>query len=223
MMTIAEPSRARRALLLTLATFAGACASMPAPGATASAGSTSAAQADTLAAATVPPGFGSLRQDEITVQLEPRDLLVRAMPLDEEIIRLLSPDSYRSLRDIVESRRAELERLASVHQLRERNVWYLSLHGLSAEARFNPRDLGVTSAGREFRPLELLPLTAGFGEHRLLARQTQTALVLFEDGIDLTQPLTVSFGTTRSTSAWGSIVRVLERERAAVRSRTRTP
>ena len=199
------------------------CASVPAPGATASAGSTTAAQADTLAAATVPPGFGSLRQDEVTVLLEPRDLLVRVMPLDEEIIRLLSPDSYRSLRDIVQSQRSALERLASVHQLRARSPWYLSLHGLSAEVRFNPRDLSITSAGREFRPLELIPLSAGFGEHRLLARQTQTALVLFEDGIDLTQPLTVSFGTARNTSSWGSIIRVLERERAAVRARTRTP
>ena len=203
---------------LWVALSALACATSPAPGAP-SVGGTTAAQADTLEPGLVPAGLGSLRQDQVTIQLEPRDLLVRVLPLDESVIRLLSPDSYRSLHDIVRSRRSELDRLAAAHQLRARNVWYLSLHGLAAEARFNPLDLGITSAGREFRPIELLPLTAGFGEHRLQARETQTALVLFEDGIDLTQPLAVSFGTMRDASSWPAIIRVLERERSAVRAR----
>lgn len=215
---------ARRCLAIAAAGVLG-CATTPAPG-TSSDTTTPVARTstapmanDSTAAGLVPAGFGSLRQDQVTIILEPRDLLVRAMPLDESVIRLLSPDSYRSLHDILASRRAELDRMAAMHQLRSRDVWYLSLHGLSAEVRFDPRDLSITSAGREFRPVDILPLTAGFGEHRLQARSTQTALVLFEDGIDLTQPLTVSFGTERDASSWGAIVRVLERERTAVRGR----
>lgn len=198
------------------------CAGAPSPGSPSDprvGQSTMARATDTTRAGWVPVGYGSLRQEDVSLELEARDVRVRMIPLDETVIRLLSPDSYRAMRELLESRRSELERHATVHQLRDRSVWYVSFHGLAAEARFSPRDVNITSAAREFRPLEVLPLTAGFGEQRLLPRQTQAALFLFEDGIDLTQPLTVSFGTARDASSWSSILRVLERERALVRSR----
>jgi hypothetical protein len=214
----------RRVVELLVAASVGACAttsgsseSVPAAG-----DSVVANRQDTTRAGWVPAGFGSLRQDDVALQLEQRDVRVRAIPLDETVIRLLSPDSYTSLREARESRRSELDRLATVHQLRERNVWIVTFHGLAAEARFNPNDLTVRSAGREFRPLEILALTAGFGEHRLQPRDSQQALVLFEDGIDLSQPLSLTFGTARDVSGWEEVLRVLERERALVRSRAAT-
>ena len=213
-------------LLLAVAACAGGAPApaTPAPttsatGPTASPDTALATQGDTTRAGWVPAGFGGLRQDDVSIRLEPRDVLVRALPLDETVIRLLSPDSYRALHGLLESRRAELDRLASAHQLRGRSVWYVSFHGMAAEARFSPRDVAVTSAGREFRPLEVIPLTSGFGEQRLQARETQAALYLFEDGIDLSQPLTVSFGTLRDASTWAETLRTLERERALVRTR----
>jgi hypothetical protein len=207
--------------LVVLLCLAAACATTPPSGESlpASGDTVVAGRQDTTRAGWVPAGFGSLRQDDVALQLEQRDVRVRAIPLDETVIRLLSPDSYNSLRETRESRRNELDRLATVHQLRERNVWLVTFHGLAAEARFNPRDFTVRSAGREFRPLETLALTAGFGEHRLQPRETQQALLLFEDGIDLSQPLTLTFGTSRDGSSWEAVLRVLERERALVRSR----
>ena len=64
---------------------------------------------DSTARGGVPAGFGSLRQDDIAIRLEPQGLIVRAIPLDESVIRLLTPDSYRALRDLEESNRRAIE------------------------------------------------------------------------------------------------------------------
>ena len=58
---------------------------------------------DTTGRASVPVGFGTLRQDDIAIRLELQGLIVRAIPLDENLIRLLTPDSYRALRELQES------------------------------------------------------------------------------------------------------------------------
>jgi hypothetical protein len=94
----------------------------------------------------------------------------------------------------------------------------VTFFGLAPEARFTPTDVTVTAAGREFRPLEIIPLTSGFGEQRLGTRETQSALFLFDDGLDTDQPVTVTVGIVRNTD-WQSILRTTERERAVIRSR----
>jgi len=60
---------------------------------------------DTTGRASVPVGFGTLRQDDIAIRIELPGLIVRAIPLDENLIRLLTPDSYRALRELQESSR----------------------------------------------------------------------------------------------------------------------
>ena len=177
-----------------------------------------AALADTVPSESVPVGFGTLRQEQIAIRLQMQGVLVQLVPLDESVIRLLSPDSYRALRQLAESRSDEITRLATQHILRERNVWYVTFFGLAPDARFTPTDVTITSLGREFRPVEIIPLRAGFGEQRLQPRETQPALYLFGDGLDVWQPLTVTSGAQRSTS-WSETLRTIERERALVRSR----
>lgn len=177
------------------------------------------AAADT-GSALVPAGYGSLRQEDIAIRLELRDVEVRLFPLDESIIRTLSPDSYRALRDVLASQRERIERVARLHALREPQVWYVTFHGIAPEARFTPNDLTISSGGREFRPVEIVPLTNGFGSQVVRARQTQAALYLFEEGIALRQPLVVTMGTQR-TSRWADILRTIEREWAMIRTRSR--
>jgi hypothetical protein len=180
--------------------------------------STGGSASDTLSAGLVPAGHGSLRQDDIAIKLQSPVLQVRLIPLDESVIRTLSPDSYSALRQIAESRKEQIARYAMLHNLRERRVWYVTFFGLAPEARFTPTDVTVTAAGREFRPLEIIPLTSGFGEQRLGIRDTQSALFLFDDGLDTSQPVTVTVGVVRNTD-WQSILRTIERERAVIRSR----
>jgi hypothetical protein len=166
----------------------------------------------------LPQGSGSLRQDDISIKLQLNGVAVRLHPMDEEIIRVLSPDSHRAMRDLLETRRAEVERLARVHGLRERRVWLVTFIGLAPDARFSPTDLTITAGGREFRALEVVPLTTGFGEQRLQPREAQRALYLFDDGLDPEQALAAAMGTQRSTE-WDTILRAIDRERALIRSR----
>jgi hypothetical protein len=173
---------------------------------------------DTTAPGLVPAGFGSLKQDEISVRFQLRGLLVRVTPLDESVIRVLAPDSYRSLRDRRDSERDRIAALAARYGVRGFSVWSISFYGEEPDVRFSPMDVVVSSVGRDFRPIEVIPLTPGFGENRLDQRTTQSALYLFDDAVDVNQPLTIMVETSRS-SGWQDALRLIERERALVRSR----
>ena len=176
------------------------------------------AQRDTASVGLVPAGYGSLKQDDISLRFQLRGLLVRVTPLDESVIRVLAPDSYRSLRDRRESERDRIAALAARYGVRGFSVWSISFYGQEPDVRFSPMDVVISTAGRDFRPIELIPLTTGFGENRLDQRDTQSALYLFDDVIDMNQPLTVMVETNRST-AWQEALRLIERERALVRTR----
>ena len=178
----------------------------------------SAAIADTNGAGLIPSGYGTLKQDDVAIKLQLPDVIMKLIPLDEGVIRVLSVDSYRALHDLGGSRTAAVRRLVSQHGLLRGTLWYVSFYGLASDARFSPLEVTITSAGQDFRPLEVLPVSGGFGEQRLQPRVTQTALYLFDDALDVNQPLIVSFGSERN-SGWSNILSTIERERALVRSR----
>ena len=177
-----------------------------------------AASADTTGTGLVPAGFGTLRQEQIAIPLQLPGVLVKLTPLDESVIRTLAPDSYRAFRELAESKRPAIVRLASQHGLRRGSLWHVSFYGLAPDARFSPLELTVTVAGRDYRPVEVLPLSTGFGEQRLQPRETQTALYLFDDALDVNQPLIVSLGSDRNTS-WSEKLTTIEKERVLIRSR----
>jgi len=191
--------------------------SSPAPSASAAGQQTAD---DTTGSNLVPPGFGSLRQDDIAVRVQlVGGLTVRAIPLEESVIRLLSPDSYRALRDLQESRRTQISAVQQRFRYPRYSLWYVSFFGEEqGEARFSPQELIITSAGRDFRPLDIIPLTSGFGEQTLKQRESQSALYVFDGAIEVGQPLAVTVETVRSDS-WAGVLQRIERERAAVRSR----
>ena len=170
----------------------------------------------------IPAGYGTLKQDDISIVLEANGVRIAATPLDESVIRTLAPDSYHSLHSYVEDHRRRIAQLASMHALREPRVWYVRFDGLAPDARFVPTDLTVASGGRDFRPVDVVPLTSGFGEGRLQPRETQKGLLIFDDGVDPSQPLAVSVGTARNVD-WDlgttGILRKLDTERASIRAR----
>jgi hypothetical protein len=180
-----------------------------------------AASIDT--AGVMPAGFGSLRQDDISLRLQLRGLQVRATPLDEAVIRLLAPDSYRILRDVREAQRDRIARLASQYGVRGFTIWYLSFNATERDVPFSPEDVSISNLGREYRPTQILPLTTGFGQNRLAQHATHHALYLFDDQLDITQPLVLTVQGER-TADWENVLRVIERERLFVRARSgRTP
>jgi hypothetical protein len=177
---------------------------------------------DTIGRAYIPAGYGTLRQDDIAIRLELQGLIVRAIPLDENLIRLLTPDSYRALRDLKESNKQSIAAVTRRTGGRVPDLWYVSFFGVEPDVHFSPMELVITSSGRDFRALEVLPLSSGFGEQRLKQRETQSAIYLFEDAIDLDQPLTVTFQNVRNED-WEQILTRVERERALVRARASRP
>ena len=177
---------------------------------------------DTIGRANIPVGFGTLRQDDIAIRLELQGLIVRAIPLDENLIRLLTPDSYRALRDLQESNKQAIAAVTRRTGGRAPDLWYVSFYGVEPDVHFSPMELVITSSGRDFRALEVLPLSSGFGEQRLKQRETQSAIYLFEEAIDLDQPLTVTFQNVRNED-WEQILTRVERERALVRARASRP
>ena len=177
---------------------------------------------DTIGRANIPVGYGTLRQDDIAIRLELQGLILRAIPLDENLIRLLTRDSYRALRDLQESNKQAIAGVSRRTGGRAPSLWYVSFFGVQPDVHFSPMELVITSSGRDFRALEVLPLSSGFGEQRLKQRETQSAIYLFEDAIDLDQPLTVTFQNVRNED-WEQILTRVERERALVRARASRP
>lgn len=187
---------------------------------TASRDSASGFRQDSIADPTlVPAGLGTLRQDDIAIRLEMNQLQVKAIPLDESVIRTLSPDSYRALHDLVESRRARLAQVAQRRGLEGFRVWYVTFFALQADQPYSPNEVVVINNGREYRPLEVLPLSPGFGGPRLRLREAQAALYMFEPGVDVGQPTSLRV-ENETSDAWQSVIRRIERERALIRSRS---
>ena len=174
--------------------------------------------AESSVATMVPAGYGTLKQDDISIKLQGPGVLISVMPLDESVLRVLAPDSYRALHAIVESRRQQITQRANLRGVRDPRIWLATFTGLEPDARFIPTDVTVTSGGREYRPFDLIPLTSGFGQQRLQPREVQRGLLLFEEGLDVSQPITVTVGSERN-SDWDSILRAIDLERAAVRAR----
>ncbi len=212
----------RRALGALAVVGASACGGQSPPASSPGPAVTRPVATESTTSALVPAGYGTLRQDEISIVLEAGGVRIAAIPLDESVIRTLAPDSYRSLHSYVIDNQRRIAQRASMHGIREPRVWYVRYDGLAPDARFVWNDLTVTSGGRDFRPVDVVPLGSGFGEERLQPRETQRGLLIFEDAIDVTQPMVVSIGTARNVD-WDlgttGILRKLDTERTAIRGR----
>jgi hypothetical protein len=169
--------------------------------------------ADALAADVPPAGHGTLRQDDATVALQVGSLLVKIVPLDAYVTRVLAPDTDRRLGALAEARRAEAARVTSTPAL-----FLVSFFSHEQDAAFQAESLQLSHRGRLLRPAAVLPVSAGFGSGRLRQQEPQFAVYVFDGAIDYDQPITVRYGAQQS-DAWSSIIPRLEVERARVRAR----
>ncbi|MEX0907564.1 MAG: hypothetical protein WD054_04480 [Gemmatimonadota bacterium] len=165
----------------------------------------------------VPAGYGTLRQDDITVPLQSGALLVKLTPLDEPTLRLLAPDTYSRLHAVRESRRDEAVRTA----LADPELFLVSFFSYQPDVSFQPEDVQLVYQARLLRPASVIPLTSGWGRQRLGQQETQSAVYTFEGPIDFDQTFTVRYGLIES-SDWQRIVPLLETERAKIATRAGT-
>ena len=171
-----------------------------------------------IAQDTVPAGYGTLRRDDIVVSLATETIEVQVLPLDEQVIRLLAPDTYRSLIQLARSRATDLADAAARGSTQNPSLVMVTFLGVVPQARFNPEDLTITSRGRLFRPIGIVPLSPTWSSFQLDARQQAAAIYLFEPGISVREQLTVSY-QGQSSDAWSHSQRLLDQERARVKAR----
>lgn len=165
-----------------------------------------------------PPGFGTLRQEQVALRITTENLAVRALPLDEQVIRLLAPDAYRSLHELTLSRAADIAAAARAAGQDSVVLFMVTFFGLQPDVRFNPDQLYVSSQNTFFRPIGVVPLTPRWSEYTVDQRQQAVAIYLFEPGIAVLRPFTLSYGD-RSSDAWAGTLRLLDGERTRVLSR----
>ncbi len=167
----------------------------------------------------VPPvGFGTLRQDQVGVRLTTPALAIRVLPLDERVIRLLSPDAYRSLSELRTSRAAEIAAAARAGGQDSATLFIVTFFGVQPQARFTADDLSVTSQAAFYRPIGIVPLTSRWSESVVDQRQQVVAIYLFEPTIAVLRPFTVGYGGV-SSGAWEQSLRLLDAERARALAR----
>jgi hypothetical protein len=177
-----------------------------------------AAQDTTATPGLVPAGYGTLRQEDIAVRLTTGTFQLRVLPLDERVIRLLAPDSYTALHRLVASMAPRIAAAAQQAGLRAPMVFLVTFFGLQEQARFVAEDVTITSRNRFFRPIAVLPITPRWDEQQLRQRETASAVYVYEDGIALFEPFSVSYNGITSND-WEQALPTLDSERAAVLAR----
>lgn len=197
---IAGVASVRRALA-ALALFACACSIAPAPdGADASPG------ADALP----PPGYGTLRQEEISISLRSRDLEVMVTPLAESVIRVTAPDTYDRLSRIADTRGPQAPAASK--------LFLVSFYTQQPEVRFVPEEVQLLSRGLRLRPLQIIPITPSWGQRRVQQRRTEMAVYAFPGDVDLESDLVLAYGLEQ-TDSWSTTLSRIQAERARARAR----
>jgi hypothetical protein len=170
---------------------------------------------------TIPVGYGTLRRDDIVAVFSTGTIAVQVLPLDEQVIRLLAPDTYRSLRGLVHSRKDDIVEAARLANVERPALVMVTFLGIVPQARFSPEDLNITSRGRLFRPIGVVPLSPTWSSNQLDARQQAVAIYLFEPGISVREPMTISYQGL-SSDVWTHSLQLLDQERQRVKARAQS-
>lgn len=167
-----------------------------------------------------PAGYGTLTQDQITIGIQAGSLLIKLVPLDEWVIRLTAPDTYQRLSSYKMSRGEEILRRARRSGVRDwPRVFLVNFFTRDYEGSFVPNDVQIRSQSFIYRPLDIIPITPDFTRERLRQQETQMALYLFTDDIDLDLPLVALYQENAEGAEWIGIRSRLDRELATVLSR----
>lgn len=166
----------------------------------------------------VPPGFGSLGQDDLTLKLRTPTLEVRFLPLDTRVSNLLANDAYKSLSQLVERNRPKIDSVARDRGVSRPGIAFVSFYGIQAGAFFDASVLAILFRGRLLRPIGIVSYTPQFSEGRLEPRQLVSAFYLFEEQIPVLEPFQIQY--YNSVADWGGRLSTInsERQRVAMRA-----
>lgn len=168
----------------------------------------------------IPPGLGTLSQDEIALTIRQEELEIRVVPLDERLIRLLTPDTYRSLRDIARTRAALIDSVSRMNGVSLPGILLVTFFGRRQGARFDPQNVNLLIRNQLFRPIGQIAYSTNFNSQQLDQRQQATGIILFEKPIPVFEPFVVSYGA--ASDGWEGKLNRIQRERSRVLGRVRS-
>lgn len=166
-----------------------------------------------------PPGFGTLRQDDIQMTLRLATLEIRFMPLDPRSGNLLAPDAYNSFKKLLLDNRARIDSLARARGISQPGIVFVSFFGVAPGAFYDAEALAITVRNRLLRPLGIVPYSPGFMEQRLDPREMRSAFYLYEEAIPVLEPFSLVY-QNQYTAEWLSKLSRIngERQRVALRA-----
>ena len=193
--------RRRFAVCACIGLSLGACTLAPTPRTGAGAGRVGALP---------PPGYGTLRQEDVSISLMSGDLQLMVTPLHESVTRVTAPDTERRLAGMAEAHRASGG---------EGTVLFLvSFFSEQPDVRFVPEEVQLISRGIRLRPGTMTPVTPTWGQQRVRQRQTEMAVYSFVGEVDLESDVILSYGLEQ-TRVWSTILPRIQAERARARAR----
>jgi hypothetical protein len=168
----------------------------------------------------LPPGYGTLSQNDLALRVRNDDLEIRFIPLDHRVTRLLARDAYQSILGLVETNRRGIDSVASRAGVSQPGLALVSFFGLRPDVHFDAQTLTLLIRNRVFRPIGTIPLTLRFTSGQLGVRDQASAIYVFEESIPVDDSFTLSYGALTSGD-WQDKQSTLERERARVAARAR--
>jgi hypothetical protein len=167
-----------------------------------------------------PPGFGSLRQNDLALSVRNDEVEVRLVPLDQRVTRLLARDAYESLESLVHSRRAAIDSVARMHGISTPGLALVTFFGNRQGTRFDPATLSLGIRNRLLRPRGVVPFSPRFSSQQLNVREQVSAIFVFDELMPVTDDFNFAY-EGRTSGSWGDKQRVLDRERGRVAARSR--
>jgi len=174
-------------------------------------------QADT-AGGGIPAGQGTVPLSQIQLQLQSNNLVIVFVPLDESVVRLLAPNSYRSLHALVQSYRARIDSIAQDNGIQRPGLALVSFTGLEPNTPFNPELLTVTVHAQAVRPVGEVAMSPSFSDRVLAVHQQVTAIFVFDRSLPLRESFTVSY-LDGTSDDWQSRLSRLDDERTRILGR----
>jgi hypothetical protein len=168
----------------------------------------------------LPPGYGSLTQDDLALRVRNDEIEIRLVPLDPRVAPLLAPDAYQSLRSLLETNRRAIDSVAARGGVAQPGLALVSFFGLAPDVRFDAQTLTLFIRNRVVRPLGLIPISGKFSSGQLGVREQAIAVYLFDQDIPVNDSFTLSYGSLTSED-WQRKQPMLDRERARVAARSR--
>src|SRR3989449_11345811 len=89
---------------------------------------------------TLPVGYGTLKRDDIVVRFATDQIAIQVLPLAQGVIRLLAPDTYASLRQLLKTKEGEIDAAAQRAGVLRPTLVMVTFFGVVPQARFSPDD-----------------------------------------------------------------------------------